>query len=131
MTHVLDAYALAVYFEKEPGYETVQTLLADAASRKRPLLMSVVNWGEIYYVTYREHGRDAAEHIAQVVDTFPIELVDIDVPLARQAATYKATHKMSYADGFAAALAKIGKATLVTGDKEFKPLEGEIKIQWV
>jgi predicted nucleic acid-binding protein len=38
---------------------------------------------------------------------------------------------MSYADCFAAALAKCKKADLVTGDKEFMPLDGEIKIYWI
>ena len=61
----------------------------------------------------------------------PIELVDVDLHLAKQAATYKATNKMSYADGFASALAKIKNAELVTGDAEFKPLEKEIKINWL
>jgi predicted nucleic acid-binding protein len=35
------------------------------------------------------------------------------------------------ADAFAAALAKEKKAELVTGDPEFKPLENEIKINWI
>ncbi|MBI2339278.1 MAG: PIN domain-containing protein [Deltaproteobacteria bacterium] len=35
---------------------------------------------------------------------------------------------MSYADCFAAALAKMKKAELITGDKEFKEVEGDIKI---
>jgi predicted nucleic acid-binding protein len=38
---------------------------------------------------------------------------------------------MSYADCFAAALAKLRKAELVTGDKEFRQIEGEIKVSWV
>jgi predicted nucleic acid-binding protein len=38
---------------------------------------------------------------------------------------------MSYADCFAAALAKLRKAELVTGDEEFKQVEGEIKIRWI
>jgi hypothetical protein len=38
---------------------------------------------------------------------------------------------MSYADCFAAALPKGKKADLVTGDKEFMPLYGEIKISWI
>jgi len=57
--------------------------------------------------------------------------VDADLSLAKQAAIYKATNKMSYADAFAAALAKIKNAELVTGDSEFKPLEKEIKIGWL
>ena len=35
------------------------------------------------------------------------------------------------ADAFAAALAKTKSAELVTGDAEFKPLEKEIKINWL
>ena len=44
----------------------------------------------------------------------------------------KPEHKMSLADAFAAALAKTKKAELVTGDPEFKPLEGALKgIVWL
>lgn len=50
---------------------------------------------------------------------------------ARQAAIYKATHKMSCADCFAAALARIKSAELLTGDPEFKALEKELKINWL
>jgi len=38
---------------------------------------------------------------------------------------------MSFADCFAAALAKQNKAHLVTGDREFKQVEGEIAISWL
>ena len=54
-----------------------------------------------------------------------------DLTLARQAALFKATHKMAYADCFAAALAKERKAELVTGNPQFKALEKEIKVQWL
>jgi len=38
---------------------------------------------------------------------------------------------MSYADCFAATLAKERKSDLVTGDKEFKQVEGEVSIRWL
>jgi len=38
---------------------------------------------------------------------------------------------MTSADCFAAALAKIRKAELVTGEPEFKQVESEIKIFWL
>lgn len=131
MTYVLDAHALAAYFEKEPGYEKVQGLLTEAASQGKPLLLSAVNWGEVFYVTLREHGSEAANRITKVIEEFPVEVVSVDIKLARQAAIYKASHKMSFTDCFAAALAKIHRATLVTGDKDFKTLENEIKVQWL
>jgi predicted nucleic acid-binding protein len=48
-----------------------------------------------------------------------------DLELIRQAAIFKATKKMSYADCFAAALAKTRSAELVTPDSEFKVVEAE------
>jgi len=38
---------------------------------------------------------------------------------------------MSYADCFAAALAKYRRVVLVTGDKEFKEVEKDVKILWL
>ena len=49
----------------------------------------------------------------------------------KDAADFKARFKISLADAFAAALAKEKKAELVTGDREFKALEKEIKIEWL
>ena len=131
MAHVLDAFALTAYFEKEPGYEKVQELLTEAASGNRKLFLSTVNWGEVHYVTHRNYGLEQANKIAQVISTFPIEIVDADLEIAKQAALFKVAHRLSYADCFAAALAKVKKSTLVTGDKEFKSLEGDIKIAWL
>ena len=131
MAYVLDASALTAYFDKEPGYEKVKDLLATAASGGRRLLLSTINWGEVYYVAYRTYGSAQANQIAQIIESFPIEIVDVDVALAKQAALYKVTHKMPYVDSFAAALAKLHKGTLVTGDKEFKTIAHEVKIAWL
>jgi len=131
MAHVLDAFALTAYFEKEPGYEQVQELLTAAASANRKLYLSTVNWGEVHYVTHRNYGLEQANKIVHIIGSFPIEIVDVDLEITKQAALFKVAHRLSYADCFAAALAKVKKSTLVTGDKEFKPLEGEIKVSWL
>jgi ribonuclease VapC len=132
-TKVLDSWALIAFFEDEPAAEEVEKILQQAADDKHRLLMSVVNWGEIYYNTMREVSQEAAEQKVRDISALPIEIVgvDQDLALARQAAIFKATHKMSYADCFAAALAKEKKAELVTGDPEFKEVEKEIKICWL
>ncbi len=131
MQQVLDAHGLMVYLEKESGYEKVRDLFTVASERDKELLMTTVNWGEVYYMVLRESGDEKADEITRLIQTLPVELVDVDSKLAREAATFKAHHKLSYADCFAAGLAKIRKAVLVTGDKEFKALEGKIKINWI
>ena len=130
---VLDSWALIAFFEDEPAAEAVEELLARAAQDKQSLYLSVVNWGEVYYNTMREVSQQAAEARVAEIAALPIEIIGVseDLRIARQAAIYKATHKISYADAFTAALAKEKKAELVTGDPEFKPLEKEIKINWL
>jgi len=132
-TKVLDSWALIAFFEDEPAADDVEKLLGQAAVDRHKLLLSVVNWGEIYYNTMREVSQEAAEQKASEIAALPVEIVPVseDLELARQAAICKATHRMSYADCFAAALAKVNNCELVTGDPEFKSLEKEIKISWL
>ncbi|PYV85467.1 MAG: PIN domain nuclease, partial [Acidobacteria bacterium] len=76
-------------------------------------------------------GEEMAELYRSTLEKYPINIVEPDKELTLQAARYKAFHKMSYADAFAAALAKLRKGELVTGDKEFKALEKEIRVFWI
>jgi predicted nucleic acid-binding protein len=132
-TKVLDSWALIAFFEDEPGAEQVEKLLAQAAADKHKLLLSVINWGEIYYNTMRAVSQAAAEQKAQEIAALPVDIVSVgdDLTLARQAAIFKARHKMAYADCFAAALAKLRNCELLTGDPEFKTLEKEVRIVWL
>jgi ribonuclease VapC len=133
-TMVFDAHALMVLFNDEPGADEVEKILIKAESGSPKLLMSVVNWGEIYYSILRGASQEMAETKAHEIAGMQIELVPVDaddLELVRQAAAFKATRKMSYADCFAAALAKIKNAELVTGDREFKQLTRDVKIHWL
>ena len=131
MTRVLDAHGLLVFLEKEAGYEKVEQSFVTAVEKDNYLLMTAVNFGEVYYIVLRECGPDKAHEIEKIIRTLPIEIIDVDIPLAREAARFKAAHKISYADCFAAALAKLHKGEVITGDKEFKTVENEIKISWL
>jgi ribonuclease VapC len=130
-TKVLDSWALIAFFEDEPAAEAVEKILEQATAEKHRLLISVVNWGEIYYNTMRKVSEAAAEQKLKEIAAMPIEIVGADPHLTKQAAIYKATKKMSYADCFGAALAKMRNAEFVTGDPEFKEVEKEIKINWL
>ncbi|MDP2969649.1 MAG: type II toxin-antitoxin system VapC family toxin [Deltaproteobacteria bacterium] len=128
---VLDSYSLIAYIENEDGAEKMIEVFRVARDSGRALFLSVVNWGEVYYITLREAGRERAEAVAQLISTLPIQIISVDLELTKQAAEFKAIKKMSYGDCFAAALAKLRKAELVTGDEEFKQVEGEVKILWI
>jgi uncharacterized protein len=130
---VLDSWALMAFLQDEPAAGEVEKLLLKAAEDKLRLLLCVVNWGEIYYSIARAEGEAVAEQKAADLATLAIELVPVsdDLQLVREAAKFKASKKMSYADCFAAALAKLRNVEVVTGDPEFKEVEGEVKVAWL
>jgi predicted nucleic acid-binding protein len=130
-TYVLDVSALMTFFEDRPGADKVEELLAKAAEAKRPLAMSAVNWGEVYYSVWRARGEKAAEAKLHEIAQLPIEIVGVDMELAKLAASLKAQHNLPYADCFAAALAQARKAPLVTSDKDFERVGPALKILWV
>jgi ribonuclease VapC len=133
MTMILDSWALMAFFEDEPGAESVEKLLDEAEASGDFMLMSVINWGEVYYSVVRTSSMEAAEEVSRRIAAMPIRVIAVseDLVLTKQAAIFKSQNRMSYADCFAAALAKITKGTLVTGDHEFRPLESTISIQWL
>jgi ribonuclease VapC len=130
-TKVIDSYALMAFFEDEPGADFVRGLIQKAVESDTNLLMCVVNLGEVWYSIARTNSAALADQYIHEIKGMGIEIVDVDWTLTRQAAVFKANGNISYGDCFAAALAKNRKAELVTGDKEFKLLDGEIKISWL
>ena len=128
---VLDSYALMAFFEDEPGADFVRGLIQKAVESDINLLMSVVNLGEVWYSIARTNSAGMADQYIHEIKGMGIEIVDMDWQLTRQAAVFKTSGNISYGDCFAAALAKLKKADLVTGDNEFNTLEGEIKLSWI
>ncbi|MBP7482320.1 MAG: PIN domain-containing protein [Lacunisphaera sp.] len=128
---VLDASALLAMLFGEPGMEEMRTLFHKAATADKPLLIAAVNWAEVLNRVTRRQGAAGREAAKVLASSGAIEIVVVDASLAEAAATYKAADQLGLADAFAAALAKIRKADLVTADREFKSVESEIKIIWL
>jgi len=61
----------------------------------------------------------------------PVEFVETDWDLIREAAMIKSQYPMAFADCFAAAVAQHTDALIMTGDPEFKLIEDQVKIQWI
>src|SRR5579862_6841332 len=123
---VLDASAVMTFFENRPGADRVEELIHLGVAGKRQLLMSVVNWGEVYYSTWRAHGPGVARKIIADISQLPIEIVDAGRDLTRAAAELRADHQLPYTDCFAAALATHRKASLATSDRDFTAVERQL-----
>ena len=130
-TLVLDSWAVLAYLGDEVSGQEVADLITSAHESRIPMYMSIVNAGEVWYILARQVSQAQADKAVTDLTNLGIELIDADWPITRIAGTFKAHHRMSYADCFAAALAKDRKSELVTGDKEFKQVESEVIIRWL
>jgi ribonuclease VapC len=128
---VLDSWAVISYLEDESAGETVADIIADAHEHGIPLLMTVVNAGEVWYIVARQASEAEADRCIAQLRSLGIGFVDADWSLARGAGYFKSKNKMSFADAFAAALVKDKKAQLITGDLEFRQVEHEITVRWL
>jgi ribonuclease VapC len=128
---VLDSFALMVLFRNEPAAPRVEALLEKASSGECELFMSVVNLGEVAYTVEIGQGLQAAKEAVAAINQAAIEVVDVDRALALVAARLKATTRVGYADCFAAALAQSLDAAVLTGDPDFRRLEGAVAIEWL
>jgi uncharacterized protein len=128
---VLDSYAILAFLFKEKGHKIVLNLLEKALEVNNKLLLASPNWAEVRYMVERKVGAARWGEVKARLLGLPIEIIDADQGLAEAAGEIKAFHKMSLADCFAAALARQKKATIYTGDPEFKSVETEQKIVWL
>ena len=132
---VLDACALIAYLNDEEGAEQVQMRLSEAVEQRAFILMSAVNFCEVYYDCLRAKGEQEASRLFEQVQKLPIDILrEIDDPLLKEAGRMKVQGKISLADAFALVTAKLMDATMMSSDHhEFDVIEekGEVKIEWI
>ena len=116
---VLDASALSLYFA---GREEVKRLVDDAYSGRIKLFMCEVNIAEFLYSCAKVLGWEAALARHSLLRNSPIEVVGVDEKLTVEAARLKLKHagKLSLADCYLVALARLRKATVVTADSSIR-----------
>lgn len=129
--YVLDSYALLAYFAGEDGAEAVRSILEAASRDEYRVIMSMINLGEIAYITERERGLARAQEVLAVIDQLPVQIVQADRQSVLAAAHVKAEHPVAYADAFAIAAAQANDGVLVTGDPEFEAVEDRVRILWI
>lgn len=128
---VLDASALVVFFLDAPGAEKVERLIQAAIVRDVRLFMSVVNWGEFYYATWRDRGKLVAQKSLAELAQFPIQLEEATTEATKLAVEIKAQYALPYADCFAASLARRRTAPVITSDSDFLRVKSLIEIQLI
>jgi predicted nucleic acid-binding protein len=121
------------HLEAERGGDRVKELLTAAKAKKCRLCMCAVNLGEVMYIVERERGLSEAQDTLTRIDELPLELINADRKVTLAAAHLKEGCTIAYADCFAAALAQLRNAILITGDPEFSKIKTEynVHIEWI
>jgi len=128
--YVLDSYAVLAWLQGEPGGAVVADFLRRAKRGDLSLSICVVNLGEVLYIVEREDSVQAAQLALATIDALPLKQVNAARELTFFAAHFKTRYRMSYADCFGMALAKMTRAALVTGDPEFRT-QDEVELVWI
>ena len=130
--YVLDSFAILAHLENEERGEKVTNILKEARESQDIILYaSIINIGEVYYITMRERGEEKAEEVFSLIKLLPIQIIEVDTDLTLKASKLKAKYPVAYADCFAASLAIEKDASVVTGDPEFMKMQEEVKIEWI
>ncbi len=131
--YALDSFALLAYLEGEPGRKRVESLLLAAQAGKSSLCLSLINLGEVLYITERERGLFLAHRALAAIDQLPLLIVAVTRATVLAAAHIKANYPISYADAFAVVTARDHHCVLLTGDPEFHAVadDGLIAVEWL
>jgi uncharacterized protein len=118
--HVLDANALYRFLMNQPGADVVEDLFKRARDGNATLLLSVINWGEVYYNIAVKRGFHEAQEFMGQVRLLPLTVINADEPATEAAAQFKAGYGLPYADCFAAAITGKGNVLVTADVKDFK-----------
>lgn len=129
--YVLDANALLDFLDAGAGAQRVRAILHETHQQRATAFVSVLNWGEVYYLLWQRRGEETARQTIARLSRLPIQIVSVDLPQALKAGELKAVHKIPYVDCVAAALAVVQQATLVTSDRDFERLGRHFPILWI
>jgi len=130
-TYVFDASALLRFIEDEPGAARIEELLNQAQTGHVRIVLSAVNWGEVYYVVARVKGEGQAASYSVRFRSLPVEIAPVDWRLAESAGLFREKFLLPYADSFAGSLAAEQNAVLVTADYDFKNAANAITVEFL
>lgn len=130
-TYILDSFALLVFLEGEAGASRVKAALEQAQQGQSAIYLSLINLGEVLYITERERGLPLAQKTLALIEQLPLAILPATRERVLAAAHIKANFAVAYADAFAIAAARELNGIALTGDPEFTAVENIIQVEWL
>lgn len=128
---LFDSNAVLKFYQDEKGADEVETLLISSRQGVLKAFMSEINLGEVYYMSIRRLGLASAKEYLEQFFELSIQVVPPSSDIILSASEIKAEYAISYADCFAVATALKVKASIISGDPEFRKVERLVQIRWI
>ena len=104
-------------FKQENGSDKVKSIFNKVQTGQATVYMNIINLIEIYYLFYREVGKNSADLILKKIYTMPIQFIEtIDDVLFSETSRIKATYAIPLGDAIGLATAIKFGGSFVTGD---------------
>jgi PIN domain nuclease of toxin-antitoxin system len=75
--YVLDSFAVLAYLGGEAGMSRVKEILKQAEAKAYTIDLSLINLGEVLYITERENGLVEARQVLAAIDQLPVQIVPV------------------------------------------------------
>ena len=122
----LDTSAILTLRDDEPGAERVAMLLEGPD----PCFACFITRMEVLYRVWKDEGEGSGRLAYEQLQSLPIEWVDQTEPLLLEASRIKALHRLSVADAWIAAAARLSRAILLHQDPDFEAIT-ELDQSWL
>jgi len=109
----------------------MQKVFYELSSSRQKALLSLINWGEFYYIIKRRVGKRKAEEALVLLEQLPVTILSVDERLVKEAAEVKSDYAVSYADAFCIATAQRSNGQILTNDPEFKLVKHIVTVVWL
>ena len=131
IAYILDSFALLAYLGGEEGEKRVKEVLRETSFGRCRTLISLINLGEVAYITERERGLAKTQEVLAIIEQLPIEILPVDQQTVLAAAHIKAGYPVAYADVIAIAAAQSRNGIVLTGAPEFEIVKDIVRIEWI
>lgn len=130
-TYILDSFAGLAFLEGESSAPRIQAIFETAERQEAHVYLSLINLGEILYITERERGLILAQKTLAAIEQLPLEILPATRDRVLAAAHLKTHYPISYADAFVVGAAQEFQGVILTGDPEFTKVTHLVNIEWL
>jgi predicted nucleic acid-binding protein len=128
---IFDTSALLAYLNNEGGSALIEEILKKAERKDADVFITSMDVAEIYHIVLKEEGREKALKAIVLIKNLPIESVGLDESLLMAAGEIRVQFPLTLGDALVVAVAKSKDAKIITSDRDFKKVEGEVSVVWI